>query len=338
MLKKLSEIPGVWRFIDKAPNGAIYFISPEKELCQFSDSEFKIIKNGIKCEIAEPWSGGYVINEQLFFNTKNVKPLLDTNIYKKQIIDNDSLVVKKIDFEKEEIIYGVFRKSQRNIEWIELANKKHIQLFVNNDCIISTSEDMIYGDTSNGDSIWNHSLSNLLDIYNSSLTNNFILIRDKLMIQVYDGKQGSLFIIDLNSGKIHKVLDGFRRFVYQDGENIFTTRFENILCKLNIESFEFENWDVNELIKGNGFNSIHDHRSLCFQDMFYFTETLGDTKAKFGVLDIVNKKLLFKYDFRPENGGISTIQKVGNTIYICTKDNTLHIFENNEMATMYKKT
>lgn len=63
MLKKLSEISGVWRFIDKTPNGGFYFISPEKDLCQFSDSDFKSIKDGLKYEIVEPWSGGYLINE-----------------------------------------------------------------------------------------------------------------------------------------------------------------------------------------------------------------------------------------------------------------------------------
>lgn len=264
---------------------------------------------------------------KLFFDTKNISPLLETNIYKKQIIDNDSLLVKKVDFEKEEIIYGVFRKSQRSIEWIEQPNNKHIQFFLNNDCIITTSDDTIYRDTSCGKNIWNHSLSDLLGVSNSSLTNNFIQIRDKLMIQINGGKQGNLFIIDLISGEIHKIFDGFKRFVYQDGENIFTTRFENILCKLNLESYEFENWSVNELIKENGFSSIHDHRCLCCQDMFYFTQTLGNTMAKFGILDIAGKELLFKYDFRPENGGISIIQQDENNVYICTQDNTLHIFE-----------
>jgi len=327
MLKKIEEISGVWRFIDKTPNNGFYFLSPEKNFCQFIDSKFKPVEDNFKCEKVEPWSGGYLINERLFFDKKSTTPLFETNIYKKLIIDNDLLLVKKVDFEKEEISYGVFSKSQRNIDWIEQPNKTQPQLFINNDCIISTSGDLICRNTSNGDSIWNHSLSDLLGVSNSSLTNNFILIRDKLMIEIHGGEKGRLFNIHVNSGELHKVFDGFRRYVFQDGESIFTTRFENMLCKLNIESFEFENWDVNELIKANGFSSIHDHRCLCCQDAFYFTQTLGDTKSKFGILDIARKELLFKYDFRPENGGISTIQQDEKKIYICTQDCTLHIFE-----------
>ena len=61
--------------------------------------------------------------------------------------------------------------------------------------------------------------------------------------------------------------------------------------------------------------------------MFCFTQTLGDDKAKLGVLDWGKKELIYKHDFDPKNGAIGSIQVSETRMFVHTQDNILHIFE-----------
>ena len=115
--------------------------------------------------------------------------------------------------------------------------------------------------------------------------------------------------------------------IFQDGDYIFSSRFENILCRINTKTLELDEWDCNSLIKTNGFDAIHDHRCAALNNKFYFTQSLGDNKAKVGVLDWDTKDLVYKHEFDPENGAIGSIQVNESRMFIHTQDNTLHIFE-----------
>ncbi len=141
-----------------------------------------------------------------------------------------------------------------------------------------------------------------------------------------------MFCLDVNSGIVEYFFENYSYEIFQNEKHIYTSKYENILCRINPKNFEVEQWDVNDLVKKNGFDNIHDHRSVVKNDLFYFTQTLGDTKAKFGVLDFENKELIYKHEFEPKNGGISNIQVSEDRIFIHTQDNTLHIFEKGDEA------
>ncbi len=177
---------------------------------------------------------------------------------------------------------------------------------------------------------WKHDFSDLINSEKAYLSSKILELSDKIYFTVSGDEQGALFCLDAHSGKVLYKHNGFGFSIFKDNNFIYTTKFENILCKVNVITNEIEEWDVNILIKENGFDSIHDHRCAVKNDCFYFTQTLGDNKSKVGVLDMNSKNLVFKHEFIPENGGIGSIHVNANRIYIQTQDNTLHIFEKEE--------
>ncbi|PAM94915.1 hypothetical protein B4N84_10750 [Flavobacterium sp. IR1] len=175
--------------------------------------------------------------------------------------------------------------------------------------------------------IWQLSFSELIQDKTATLNSEVIEINSKLYLIVLGSDSGGLFCVDVNSGKVLMHYPRVSRFLVKDENYIYSSKYENILCKINPITNEMEEWDVNELVKDNGFENIHDHRCTADNGLVYFTQTLGDNKAKFGILDTNKKELVYKYDFEPKNGGIGSIEVNNDRIYISTQDNTLHIFE-----------
>jgi len=231
------------------------------------------------------------------------------------------------DFNKP--LYAKVLKSDFNI--IESYNSdlgfNGIYLVINDDSFISKNKSKIGLFNFDNEIIWEHSFNGLIESEKAFLHGEILEQSGKLFFSVAGDKLGDLFCLDVNSGMILHKFEGLVYTIFKDEEFIYTTRYENVLCKINPLTFEVEDWDVNELVKSNGFLSIQDHRCVAYNGKFYFTQTIGDTIAKLGILDTHKKELVYKYDFEPENGGIGSIQVKENRIFIHTQDNTLHIFE-----------
>lgn len=199
-------------------------------------------------------------------------------------------------------------------------NKHLIYLFLEVKKIVMTS-------IANDSFIWQLSFSDLLQDETASVNSSVIEINSKLYFVLLGSESGGLFCLDVNSGKVLMHYPRVSRFLVKDENYIYSSKYENVLCKINPVNDEVVEWDVNQLVQDNGFESIHDHRCTAQNGLVYFTQTLGDDKAKFGILDTNKKELVYKYEFEPKNGGIGSIQVTDYRIYISTQDNTLHIFE-----------
>lgn len=175
--------------------------------------------------------------------------------------------------------------------------------------------------------IWEVSFSELTSSDKSFLHSQIICCEDRMFFVLDGSEKRGLFCIDIKTGEVKHLFKDYYYEIFQDQKYIYTSQYENILCRIDSNTLEVEEWDVNELIKKNGFDNIHDHRCAAQDGLFYFTQTLGDVKAKLGVLDFNQKELLFNYEFEPTNGGIGNIKVSGDRVFIHTQDNTLHIFE-----------
>lgn len=226
-------------------------------------------------------------------------------------------------------IYAKILKSDFNI--IENYNSNlglnGIYLVINDDSFISKSREEITLFNFKNEIIWETSFSELIKSEDAFLYDKVVNIESKIFFNVAGSSNGGLFCVDSQNGVIIKKYSGFSRPIFQDEDCLFTTDYENILCKIDSNTLEMKKWNADELVKKNGFDNIHDHRCAAKNGLFYFTQTLGDNKAKFGVLDFDKKELTYKYEFETKNGGISSIQVSEDRIFIHTQDNTLHIFE-----------
>ena len=187
---------------------------------------------------------------------------------------------------------------------------------------------IIYNNLSNnGEETWRHSYSDLTNAEKANLHSRVLSSDDKLFFVVTGNERKGLFVLDVETGEVIKKFEGLCYEIFKDGDYIYTTQFENILCRVNTKTLELEEWDCNALITENGFHSIHDHRCDVVNDKFCFTQTLGDDKAKLGVLDWEKKELVYKHEFEPKNGAIGSIQVNETRMFVHTQDNVLHIFE-----------
>ena len=176
--------------------------------------------------------------------------------------------------------------------------------------------------------LWNINFKEIHKDESANLYSEILEINNKLFFIISGQEKGHfLYCVDIETGTILYKYEGLFGFLTKDDKYIYSQKFENILCKINTETGELEQWNVNDLLIENGFESIADHRTTALNEIVYFTQTIGDNKAKFGLLDTKKKQLIFKYNFEPKNGGIGKIEVNATRVYIHTQDNTLHIFE-----------
>ena len=180
---------------------------------------------------------------------------------------------------------------------------------------------------SSGELIWKQNYLGLTNAERANLHSRILNSEDKLFFVITGNERKGLFVLDIESGDLVKKFEGLSYELFKDDEYIYTTNYQNILCRINVKTLDLEKWDCNDLVKENGFYGIHDHRCDVIDGKFCFTQTLGDHKAKLGILDWDKKELVYKHDFEPENGAIASIQVNKTRMFVHTQDNTLHIFE-----------
>ncbi|WP_405397762.1 hypothetical protein [Maribacter sp. Asnod2-G09] len=327
MPKKLTEIERVWRFICGSSQNGFYYINSNKHLCQWKKNKSITIIDSFKCEIVEPWADGLLINENTLYSGSKIQKLFEGEIYSKSIIDNNSLLVRELDFINEKVGYGVFDKTTSLINKIKTPSNIRPLHYLNENRIISQSESDLYCHSIDGDIIWNRAFKELINSSKGTITKPLIKVGYSYFIGIGENKSDHLFNIDLESGKCDELKYFQFEFFFNNQEQLITSQHQNTLLKLNLRTKEQEVWDVDELIKTAGFESVHDQRCQFDKNTFYFTQTLGDDRAKVGFLDTKIKELTFSHKFQPNNGGISTIEQNENQIFVCTQDNILHIFE-----------
>ena len=183
-----------------------------------------------------------------------------------------------------------------------------------------------------GKKILKHSYSELTGSNKANLHSQVLNSDSKLFFVITGNDKKGRFALDIETGDVLKKFDNLCYEIFKDGGYIYTTKFENILCRINTRTLELEEWDCNALIVKNDFHSIHDHRCNVIDGKFCFTQSLGDNKSKLGVLDWEKKELVYKYNFEPGNGAIGSIQVNNTRMFVLTQDNTLHILEKEEKS------
>ena len=179
----------------------------------------------------------------------------------------------------------------------------------------------------NNNCIWERTFTEIIDSDRASTTSKTLLLGNNLFLSINGSDSGGLVCLNANNGEVDNNFPDLKYEIFSNDKVIYTTCFENRLCQLNPENNKISEWDINGLIKENGFDSIHDHRCTANEQKFYFTQTVGDVKAKFGVLDWDKKELVFKHEFLPKNGGVAGIKTIKKKIFIKMQDDSLHIFE-----------
>ena len=295
-----------------------------------------IVNNGL-CSIR-----GYYENNVVIFEEKNFETFIYNNksqlikhipeyalIIRKHIVNNKFIVAINNGINIQRAIFDI-----KNFEILKLFNDfgfLNLKLVIGNFFVSSNNSDIGLFNFEN-ENIWKINIKEILEDETVYLHNEILEINNKLFFIISGQEKGHfLYCLNIETGTVLYKYEGLFGFLTKDDKYIYSQKFENILCKINTETGELEQWNVNDLLIENGFESIADHRTTSLNEIVYFTQTIGDNKAKFGLLDTKKKELIFKYNFEPKNGGIGKIEVNETRVYIHTQDNTLHIFENQKI-------
>lgn len=248
------------------------------------------------------------IAEGEFFYRHNENYIAKTSFDTKGIISFNGFVNAEV-----EILRNGGKKLFLDTKFIQVSDARNSEI---------TCNDL----TQNGEVLWNIDVKQITKSEKSFIHSDIIHHKDHLFFVINGSENKGLFKFDIGSGDLISKFDPNYE-IFKEDNYIYTTQYPNILCRIDYQSNSIEKWDVDELIKKYELKSIHDHRCDIKNSKFYVTQSLGDNKAKFTILDLNSKELIFKYDFKPENGAIGSIRTSGLRTFIHTQDGLLHIFE-----------
>ncbi len=265
-------------------------------------------------------------NNTLFVSIKHNETFIKNNVFYYYILEDNYEAF--VDLAKVDNI--IFLTDEKKI--ITIKREAGYKLFLKNLLIqiVSKKDNIIKANSISlqGKLIWQTHFKNLCGVDTVYPQNEVLESNEKLYIVISSqGGRKGLFVIDLKTGKeigFYKDLV-FRPF--KDNDSIYISTYQNKFCRIDSKTDKIVEYELNEIVKKNGFESLHDHRFCVSNNILYFTQTLGSKVAKLGVIDLNNQTMVYKYDFPKESGAIGSIQVSNERIYVHTQDNTLHIFQ-----------
>lgn len=289
----------------------------------FSDSFYAIVSKSLFETIFYDYNNEAIATQQYIAASAGNGKLQETEEYLYPLIYLDS----RFDIP----YYGKVSKSDFSlVSSYETAHAtKGVGLIVSDREFVNWSQQLIALNDFVRNVIWQHKFSDLIQADDAYLNSEIIEVGGKLYFTLNSQKGGDpgIICLDVQSGELIRHFAGTFFGVFKDNDFVFSTKYQNILCRIDSRTNEIETWDVGQLLKENNFKSINDHRCTARDGKFYFTQTFGDHNAKLGILNFDKKTMDYKYDFEPSHGAIGSIKLGKDRIFVHTQDYTLHIFE-----------
>ena len=249
-------------------------------------------------------SGSYA-DKVILFDNDNFKALIynvDGNLFKEV---TEFAIIKRSEVINGEFIAGTndgkkitfilceaesFDVKQHLGDLKNLSGLNGIYLAIENKYFISKNKKQIGLFDFNNQPIWLKPFSDFTSSETNFIGARMISINDKLFFQVSSEEKGGLFCVNVMTGKLLNFYSEVRmQFLVNDRNFIYSVKYPNIICIVNPFNGECIEWDANDLIKENSFDSVSDHRCVAHEGLIYFTQNLGADFAKLGVLTLLKE-------------------------------------------------
>lgn len=310
-----------------------YYLNKDKLLAIHYNAKTEIVNNSIKCEVVEEWNFGLLINENIYYNYSNFESLFkESNTYKSLIVSNNKLLIKKIDFVNEKIIFGIYNYINHLISWIEFDKNVNPYLFISNNTFISYLKSGIENFDLNGNLNWHYTFSSLLNVVEVIISNEIVEVSGVIYFLLHGGGKHECFGLDANTGEVVKRIPNILGDIIVENEFIYFLHAETITI-YNTQKDEIITWEIENLMIEKGIERLWFPRWAIDNGLIYFSQSKGADRnsdsvgARFGVLDPTKKELLWQDKLPLENGIIGSIKVNQNRIYLHTQDQTLFIYE-----------
>jgi hypothetical protein len=317
-------------FISPDSEGVFFYVDTDRYISKHTKNQVLKVQSEIKCSYVVPWGEGFLINENVYFDKlRIIKLSRQDNIFFSLVINDRYAIAKEIDFALEKVKMGLFDKSNFEIFWYDDQNSygNPFLTLSNNSFLSFLTDTEIACFDIQGKKEWHVDFRDLVGAKEVIFLNQILVACGKLFFVLVAQSKKGIFILNAQSGREVKFYSDVTGFLTKDTTQIYSVKQPNILCIIDMENNDYYEWDVNKLIKEHGFESINDHRCTAEDGVLYFTQGIGAENSKAGALDTFNKELVWKHDFKKENGGIKTINVHEGNIYINMQDDTIQFFQ-----------
>lgn len=290
--------------------------------------------DGYECEIIERWGTNFLFNQAfLLFDNQTKYIFNEENIFSELIISDTELLVKKIDFINEKVNYGIFNINNGKIHYFMIDRYDFIPVqSINSGIIISLNENILSAfSISESIIIWQYSFSELLQGQEIKQYGNIVVYKNRLFVYLSDNKDpknAATISIDINTGKIFNVYQGFAGNLMLSNNKLYVASYETVKI-LNLINNEIIEIDFADILKPLALQ-IHWNTSVVQGDYLYFVDGHSYTTNKFGILDLKSRILVWYTEIKIDddiNNNIQCIKVVDDKLYVHCSDNSLHIFE-----------
>lgn len=227
---------------------------------------------------------------------------------------------------KEEDDGDVYYECNRNFEMRRMSvNNSFVKQFYEN-YYITQEGDILCCYTLDGTSLWKHSINSLLGGEKSVIMSNLIPFKDRLFFYLndYTLNVSKTFCLKIKSGEILEATDHMKGWLTLNGERLFATDKKRVLI-LDANTFGVQSVDIAAQL-----SDLPDHLGLSYSkftivnDLLFYT---GERTPNVGIIDILNKKALWKKQFDVDGSVIRQLLVYDNKFCVLDARDNFYSFE-----------
>jgi hypothetical protein len=227
---------------------------------------------------------------------------------------------------REENDEDVYYECNRNFEMRRISlNNSFVKQFYKN-YYISQEGDVLCCYTLDGTSSWKHNINSLLGGEKSVIMSNLVSFKDRLFFYLndYTFNASKTFCLKIETGEILEATDQMKGWLTLNGERLFATDKKRVLI-LDANTFSVQSIDIAEQL-----SDLPDHLGMSYNkfsvvnDLLFYT---GERAPNVGVIDISNRKALWKKQFDVAGTVIRQLLVYNNKICVLDARDNLYSFE-----------
>ncbi|MFK7002174.1 hypothetical protein [Flavobacterium oreochromis] len=197
---------------------------------------------------------------------------------------------------------------------------------------ISSEKMLVCYELEKGKHLWQHSFSDLLRSTNDSFIEDIIYLNGNLYFLLHGDNKHEFFTIDSQTGTVLNKISNITGDIFSENETIYFLHPDHIII-FNTLTKNLEKWEIADLLAKEGLEFLMFPKWAVSGGKIYFSQSKGadvhsgKQGARFGILDINKKELIYKDKLPAQHGIIGDIKVINNKLYLHTQDQTLFIFE-----------
>ena len=142
------------------------------------------------------------------------------------------------------------------------------------------------------------------------------------------------FVLDANTGKLIKTIDGFTGDLFLCDNHIYSAN-KYLVQVLDTVTLNFEELNLESELKTHSLEICYGKSVITKEGVLYFVNGWGLPSTSFGVLDLNKQKMIWHTTVASAADCINEIRIYDNQLFVHTINKTLYVFDG--LSSQHKK-